>query len=122
MRPFPWEATGISAFSSAEIWIFWVLVFRRRRDIVVAMRGWRENRFLVFAYPVGISLALLYGLAFSNLGIIARQRVVVLPFLLSLLAVSQSTQAPDGIRPSARPLRMPTTRRRAALPVRAPLG
>ena len=38
-------------------------------------------------HSLGGALALLYGLAFANLGIIARQRVVVLPFLMSLLAI-----------------------------------
>jgi hypothetical protein len=34
----------------------------------------------------------MYGLAFANLGIIARQRAIILPFLLSLLTATPVVQ------------------------------
>lgn len=85
-RPFPWEAKGISAFSAAELWLFWAVVFRRRKDIRRGLADWRQNRFFVVAAPFAIAMTLLYGLAFANLGIIARQRVVLLPLLAALVA------------------------------------
>lgn len=87
LRPFPWEARGIQIFSGLEIWTFWVVFFLNRHGLAAGLRGWRTNRFARLAAPLGGALAMLYGLAFANLGIIARQRVLVLPFTLSLLAI-----------------------------------
>ena len=89
LRPFPWEATGIQILSGAEIWFFWGMLFSYRRGLGAVKRIWRTNRFTVLAAPLGMSLAMLYGLAFANLGIIARQRVLVLPFVVSLLALTR---------------------------------
>lgn len=89
-RPFPWEATGMQFFSGAEIWLFWFVLFRTRRGLGTTLRYWRDNRFTLIAVPLGMALSLLYGLAFANMGIIARQRVLMLPFLISLLAIPRT--------------------------------
>jgi hypothetical protein len=124
MRPFPWEARGLTALSSAEIWLLWLLVFNRRQRVRLAIHRWRENRFLVFAFPLGTSLALLYGIAFANLGIIARQRVVIFPFLLSLLAASERDASTQTLpRPVSAPRLLARTKRQSAeLPARTRLG
>lgn len=93
-RPFPWEATGISALSAVEVWLFWALVLRRRRRVRGVFSGWRQSRFLALGIPFFLALTLLYGVAFANLGIIARQRVVLLPLLLAVLALTSSETAP----------------------------
>jgi hypothetical protein len=101
LRPFPWEARGIQILSAGETWFFWFIFLQNRRGIGPVLRAWRENRFLALAAPLGLSLAMLYGLAFANMGIIARQRIVVLPFLLVLLAlpkVVQNSPAPAAAR------------------------
>lgn len=95
-RPFPWEGRGIQILSSVEIWLFWFVLWRRRHGLGVALRRWREDRFLAVAAPLALALALMYGLAFANLGIIARQRVVVLPFLLCLLAIPRGAPVAAG--------------------------
>ncbi len=94
LRPFPWEAHHVFAlFASLEVWAFWLYVLARRRMLSAALRDWRGDRLLRFALPVGLLLAFFYGLAMSNLGIIARQRVVILPFLFILVAIRQATPA-----------------------------
>jgi hypothetical protein len=89
-RPFPWEARGMQLLSGAEIWVFWFILYRTRRGLSNTLRNWRANRFMIVAAPLGLALSLLYGLAFANMGIIARQRVLMLPFLISLLAIPRT--------------------------------
>lgn len=89
MRPFPWEAHHIFAlFASVEVWALWGYLWARRKTFGPVLREWRSDRLLRVGIPVGLLLAFFYGLAMSNLGIIARQRVVILPFLVMLVAVS----------------------------------
>jgi hypothetical protein len=42
-----------------------------------------------FAFPLVMGISLMYGLAFANLGIISRQRSIILPFMLTLLAAGR---------------------------------
>lgn len=105
MRPFPWEAHHVFAlFASLEVWAFWAYVGIRRRALREALVGWRQDRMVRFSLPVGLLLAFFYGLAMSNLGIIARQRVVILPFLFVLVAlrkqaVREATPAVGPVHP-----------------------
>lgn len=92
LRPFPWEARGAAALSSAEISLFWLLVVLRRRALREALAEWRSDAFMRLAAPLVGGVSLLYGLAFANLGIIARQRAIVLPFLLLLLVARAQRQ------------------------------
>lgn len=94
MRPFPWGAHNIlMLISSLEIWGFWGLMFFRRRELKQVLRVWRHNRLIRFAVPGILLLSFLYGLAFANLGIIARQRVVILPPLFIFLGATSAIRA-----------------------------
>ncbi|MDP2340156.1 MAG: hypothetical protein Q8O67_04295 [Deltaproteobacteria bacterium] len=85
-RPFLWEVRNPVTFLSAvEALLFWWLVFRHRRGLWRAIRHWRRSRVLRFALPAAIVLVIFYGGFISNLGILARQRVVVLPLLFIVL-------------------------------------
>lgn len=85
MRPFPWEARGIQFLSAAEIAMIWVLIAVRWRGARDLLRDWRQNSYVRFGLPFLLAMSLMYGLAFANLGIIARQRAIILPFLLTFL-------------------------------------
>lgn len=89
MRPFPWEARGIAILSAAEMTLFWGMVVFQWRPIWSFLSNWRDNAFVRFAFPFVIGISLMYGLAFANLGIIARQRSVILPFMMTLLAATR---------------------------------
>jgi hypothetical protein len=81
MRPFPWEIRNpLVGMSVLEVLLFWGLVFRGGlpREILTS---WRESKALRYLVPVTLVLIVFYGAFVSNLGILARQRVVVLPFL-----------------------------------------
>ncbi len=110
MRPFPWEAHHVFAlFASLEVWAFWTYLMLRRKALRAALMGWRQDRMLRFSLPVGLLLAFFYGLAMSNMGIIARQRVVILPFLFVLVAIRHR-----GRIQSADPARVPVGPRAVA--------
>ncbi len=86
-RPFPWEVHNLTALVSAvEIVLLWWLIWKNRSPLWTALRHWRENRLVRFAVPLLILYTLMIGLTFGNLGIIARQRTPVYPFLLLLIA------------------------------------
>lgn len=105
MRPFPWDVHNATAAAAAlEVLVFWGLVVYRRRAVWLALKSWRRHRLLLFALPLLAAYTLMIGLAFGNLGIIARQRVLVFPFMIAFLAA-----APD-------PQRMPARQPRPAVP------
>jgi hypothetical protein len=110
-RPFPWEARGIAILSAAEMTLFWGIAGFKWRRIWAFLRNWRDNAFARFAFPLVIGISLMYGLAFANLGIIARQRSVILPFMMTLLAASSLGRLGQQA-PTAAPARLVTARGR----------
>jgi hypothetical protein len=92
-RPFPWEASNLGTFiASIEIWGMWLLSWFYRRNIVAAVRGWRSDRLRAASALFIIIYTTLLGLTVVNLGIIARQRIFVFPFLFLLFAAAPRVQ------------------------------
>ena len=88
-RPLPIEATsGVAAASALEgVFLIYLTVksLRRLRSLPRSMR-----RYPFVAYCVGIVFTFVYAFsAFSNFGILARQRCQVLPFYLALLCLPE---------------------------------
>ena len=93
-RPFITEAHNVMALvSSIEMMGFWVLVIGRGRSLWSSLRSWRVNRMLRFIIPFSLLYIVMIGATFQNLGLIARQRTLVMPALLILLAVPTSATA-----------------------------
>jgi hypothetical protein len=85
-RPFLFEARNVMVlFASIEVTLFWVLVWRRRRQLVDSLWNWRSDRLLRFSVPFILLYSVAFGLMVTNMGIIARQRVPIFPFLFLLL-------------------------------------
>ena len=106
IRPFPWEAHNQMALLSAlEILAFWVIVWFRRHNLVNALRCWRSNRFLRLAVSFILVYSITLGMIVANLGIIARQRVFLFPFLFLLLEAAPARMAKR--RRARRPAQMP---------------
>ena len=83
-RPFPFEASSaVSAASSIEgVALFGLMCVSWRRLLSVP-RCMRNQPYV--AYCIGILITFIYAFSsFSNFGILARQRVQVLPFFLAL--------------------------------------
>ncbi len=85
-RPFPWEAHNLASLVAAcEMLLIWSLIYWRRRELRMAMRMWRHDRMLRFAIPFALMYVIAFGMIVANLGIIARQRVLVFPFLFLIV-------------------------------------
>lgn len=97
-RPFPWEAGNIQMLLQSLEGV---------ALIVLAIKAWpqlrrlpsilRQNPYLLFSviYLAGFIWAFS---GFGNFGILARQRVLMLPFFLVLLALPPTVQAVTGRR------------------------
>ena len=102
-RPFPWEARNpMMLIATLEIVGFWSIVWLRRRNFMAAISRWRSSRFLCMAVPFILLYSITLGMAVSNLGIIARQRVFLFPFLFLLLEAVPSRTKLRLTVPSAR--------------------
>ena len=86
-RPFPFEASSpVSAASAFEGVFLMVLLWRSRKQLRSLPRQMRRKPYV--AYCMGITLTFIFAFsAFSNFGILARQRCQVLPFFLALLCI-----------------------------------
>jgi hypothetical protein len=82
LRPFPWEVSNpLVLLSAAEVLVFWGLLLQRRDRFALLFNLWRQSRLLRLLFPLVAVLIFFYGGFVSNLGILARQRVVILPFM-----------------------------------------
>jgi hypothetical protein len=104
-RPFIWEAHTMNALVSAlEIMLMWGLILLRRKQLMAALRHWRTDRMLRFAIPLALIYIIALGMNLSNLGLVARQRTLVLPFIFLIV---EAGGAYLRTRPAARPGRPP---------------
>jgi hypothetical protein len=98
LRPLPFEARSLTTLlASMESMLLIALFWKWRRNVVAAFGSLRSSAYMRFA----LLYAALFTFAWSsvsNLGIIARQRVQVLPFLLVLLVVAakQNSGSPEA--------------------------
>jgi hypothetical protein len=81
-RPFPWEAGNVfSAAASLEMIVFWSVIIIRRKRVKALLEQWRSTRLLRVGLPLTVLYILTLGLTIGNLGIIARQRIHIMPLL-----------------------------------------
>jgi hypothetical protein len=86
-RPFITEANNAMALaSSVEMLALWGIIFTHRRTLGSVLRSWRMNRLVRFAMPFTLLYILMIGITFQNSGIIARQRTLVIPMVLLMIA------------------------------------
>lgn len=94
-RPFPWEATNpmVLASSLEGVLLLYFLV-RFRREIVAAIRQWRSHPYVAFLLSYGVIFCIAFS-SFGNFGILARQRVQLLPFALMIFALRPASEELD---------------------------
>lgn len=101
-RPWPFESgNGQSLATAAEgVFLLWY-IFRHRRRLLSLPRALRRESYT--AYCLGIVITFVYGFsAFSNFGILARERSQVMPFFLALLCLSEKKKKKERVEiPSA---------------------
>jgi hypothetical protein len=85
-RPFLWEARNpMMLISAVEIFAFWCIAWFWRRPLLNSLRHWRSDRFLRVALPFILVYTVMLGMMVTNLGIVARQRLFLFPFLFLLI-------------------------------------
>jgi hypothetical protein len=114
LRPFPWEASSLMILISClEIMGFWAIVWVRRGAFARALRHWRHDRLLRVAIPFIAVYSVTLGMVMANMGIIARQRIFLFPFLFLLVeavprvarrAASAATPTPTSPAPPTTPV------------------
>lgn len=112
-RPYPWEAKSPMLMGSGlEIWFFWLVALFRGRRIVAALREWRSTRFMTMGLLFVLVYAVTFGMVVYNLGIVARQRIFLFPFLFALLEI-----VPAPARQHRKARSAPEARRLAPHPI-----
>lgn len=97
-RPFPWEARGgMAVLASAEgLWLMW-FAWKKRKVFRAGIRRWREP-YICFILVYALLFAVTFAATSSNFGIIARQRIMLLPLLLMLFCTKFQYVAPRVVR------------------------
>jgi hypothetical protein len=93
-RPFFFESSSaVVLLAALEVLLFWLIVFLFRRTVLFSLLSFRTDRLLRLAAPLTFLFCLIFGLAFGNAGIIARQRVAILPSLFLFLVAGAGLPA-----------------------------
>lgn len=101
MRPFIWEVRNpVMLLSTVEMLALWWMMWRSRRAGAQLLTRWRSSRLLLFAVPAAAMLTIFYGAFVSNLGILARQRVVILPLLFMFIQLTPLLARGESLRRS----------------------
>lgn len=81
-RPFLWEARGVLVLvTSVEVSVLWILLFRRRRAIMLFVHRYRKTEAFWISLLFVLALAAAIGMAVGNFGTLVRQRIHLYPFL-----------------------------------------
>ncbi|OEK01622.1 hypothetical protein BFP97_08890 [Roseivirga sp. 4D4] len=85
-RPFPWEVGGIlQIISFFDIYIIWFMAFRNWKAVRRSIGMIRKDRLIAFSIIFILLFSVGAGLALSNLGLIARQRIILYPFMFMVI-------------------------------------
>ncbi len=86
-RPFPWEASGPAMLAQSAESVLLIGLFALAVPRLRSLPGFfRRNPYVVFAVVYALAFIIAFA-GFSNFGILARQRVLMLPFVLVMLAL-----------------------------------
>ncbi|MBO6495360.1 MAG: hypothetical protein JJ978_07335 [Roseivirga sp.] len=86
LRPFPWEVGGfLQIISFVDIYFIWFLAFRNWSSVKRSFKMIRKDRLIAFCFIFIGLFAVGAGLALVNLGLIARQRIILYPFMFMII-------------------------------------
>lgn len=89
-RPFLWETNnGPAVIASCEGLVLLFLVLRRRVSLFRLVLKARATPLVTFAVSFFLIFSIVFSISVSNFGLLARQRVMVLPLVLALLIASK---------------------------------
>ncbi len=85
-RPFPWEVGSVqTALASAEGMFLALLFWRNRKSLKQSLVQWRSDPFTAFILFFSLETSAALASAFSNFGLLARERVMFTPLLILLI-------------------------------------
>lgn len=85
-RPFPWEVNSfLQAISFFDIYFIWFLVFKHWKSVKRGFFSIRRDRLIAFCFVFIGLFAVGAGLALVNIGLIARQRIILYPFMFMII-------------------------------------
>jgi hypothetical protein len=97
-RPFLWEARSPQAvIAGIEALGLMIFVWRRRKHVWSSFRNCRENAFILFLLVYVLEFSLVFAGAMSNFGLLARQRVMLIPLAL-MVVLSQPLPSVGSLR------------------------
>lgn len=86
LRPFPWEVGGfLQIISFFDIYFIWYLAFKNWKSVKRSFSMIRKDRLIAFCFIFIGLFAVGAGLALVNLGLIARQRIILYPFMFMII-------------------------------------
>lgn len=86
LRPFPWEiGSFLQIITFLELYFLWLLALLNRKAVYRAFKYVRNDRLVAFSLVFIGLFSVGAGLALSNLGLIARQRIILYPFMLIVI-------------------------------------
>lgn len=86
LRPFPWEVGGfLQVISFFDIYFIWYLIFRNWKAVKRSFSMIRRDRLIAFCFAFVALFAVGAGLALVNIGLIARQRIILYPFIFIII-------------------------------------
>lgn len=110
-RPFPWEIHNLqAAIAGGESLLLLLIVWHHRASLLNACRRLRQSAFTFFVLIFLVEFCAIFSAAISNFGLLARQRVMGVPFLLILISAMPAQVRAWGL------LRMGTEGDTVALP------
>jgi hypothetical protein len=85
-RPFPWEINSLqTALASAEGSFLLIFLWGHRRSLKRSIQQWRSDPFVTFILLFSLETSAALASAFSNFGLLARERVMFTPLLILLI-------------------------------------
>jgi hypothetical protein len=91
-RPFPWEIHNALAFASAVEALGWmILCWVRRREIWWTLQHWRDP-YVGFLLTYAVVFSITFGASLSNFGLLARQRIMMMPVVFMLMCAQPKLQ------------------------------
>ncbi len=86
LRPFPWEVGGfLQIISFVDIYFIWYLIFKNWRSVKRSLSMIRRDRLIAFCFIFIALFSVGAGLALVNIGLIARQRIILYPFMFMII-------------------------------------
>ena len=100
-RPFPWEVrSSQSALAAAEALLLLVITWRLRKQVLAFLRS-RPGAFTWFLVVFLAEFMVIFSVTVTNFGLLARERVMAMPFLLLLLCRAADQALPPRKMPVA---------------------